>query len=256
LKSGKVSAYTYAELWSAVKASFEEGQKLVVSRALSAAEIPDAPSTVDYLLHTLRSVVPDDTYFVSDSVTNQVLLSEQLRFTRPGSHMTKGGSGLGWAGGAAIGVKLATKLYDLTDRPNPRRKDSTDGAGQEDPFVCMITGDGSFLFSVPSAVYWASHRHNCPFLTVILNNGGWRATRQCIVDVHPQGVASESTNEDLGISLELDGPNYGEVAKAAANGHLWTKRVTRVADLEQALIEGKKVVMEQKMSAVVDVIVK
>ncbi|KAF5015623.1 hypothetical protein F66182_12978, partial [Fusarium sp. NRRL 66182] len=77
----------------------------------------------------------------------------------------------------------------------------------------------------------------------------------CIVDVHPQGVASTVTNQDLGISLELDGPNYGEVAKAAANGHLWTKRVTRVADLKDVLIEAKKVVLEQKMSAVVDVIV-
>jgi thiamine pyrophosphate-dependent acetolactate synthase large subunit-like protein len=255
-KSGKVSSDTYAERWETVKASFAEGQKLVSDRALKALETPDSPATVDFLLHSLRSVVPPDTFFVSDSVTNQVLLSEQLRFTRPGSHMTKGGSGLGWAGGAAVGVKLATKLYDLTDRPNPRRKDSTDDAGQEDPFVCMITGDGSFVFSVPSAVYWASHRHNCPFLTVILNNGGWRATRQCIVDVHPQGVAFDATNEDLGISLELDGPNYGEIAKAAANGHLWTKRVSRVADLEQALIEGKKVVMEQKISAVIDVIVK
>lgn len=254
LKSGKVSADTYAERWIAVQASFGEGQKLVVSRALSAAETPDAPSTVDYLLHTLRSVVPDDTYFVSDSVTNQVLLSEQLRFTRPGSHLTKGGSGLGWAGGAAIGVKLATKLYDLTDRPNIKPKDSNDSG--EEPLVCMITGDGSFVFSVPTAVYWASHRHDCPFLTIVLNNGGWRATRQCIVDVHPQGVASTATNQDLGISLELDGPNYGEVAKAAANGHLWTKRVTRVADLKDVLIEAKKVVLEQKMSAVVDVIVK
>lgn len=254
LKSGKVSVDTYTERWNAVQASFEEGQKLVVSRALSVAETPDAPSTVDYLLHTLRSVVPDDTYFVSDSVTNQVLLSEQLRFTRPGSHLTKGGSGLGWAGGAAIGVKLATKLYDLTDRPNIKLKESKDSSAE--PLVCMITGDGSFVFSVPTAVYWASHRHDCPFLTIVLNNGGWRATRQCIVDVHPQGVASTVTNQDLGISLELDGPNYGEVAKAAANGHLWTKRVTRVADLKDVLIEAKKVVLEQKMSAVVDVIVK
>jgi thiamine pyrophosphate-dependent acetolactate synthase large subunit-like protein len=254
LKSGKISADTYAERWNAVQASFEEGQKGVVSRALSAAETPDAPSTVDYLLHTLRSVVPDDTYFVSDSVTNQVLLSEQLRFTRPGSHLTKGGSGLGWAGGAAIGVKLATKLYDLTDRPNLKPKDSNDSS--DEPLVCMITGDGSFVFSVPTAVYWASHRHDCPFLTIVLNNGGWRATRQCIVDVHPQGVASTVTNQDLGISLELDGPNYGEVAKAAANGHLWTKRVTRVADLKDVLIEAKKVVLEQRMSAVIDVIVK
>lgn len=255
LRSGKVLPDTYAARWDAVVSSFKENQKLVVDRALSALQNPDAPCTVDYLLHTLRSTVPDDTVFVSDSVTNQVLLSEQLRFTRPGSHLTKGGSGLGWAGGAAIGVKLATKLYDLSDRPNVKRKAAEESLTSE-PLVCMITGDGSFVFSVPTAVYWASHRHDCPFLTIVLNNGGWRATRQCIVDVHPQGVASSATNQDLGISLEIDGPNYGEVAKAAANGHLWTKRVTRVADLKEVLAEAQKVVLEQRMSAVIDVIVK
>jgi len=110
------------------------------------------------------------TIFVTDSVTNQVALHEQLRCTQLGTHLTKGGSGLGWAGGAAIGVMLATKLYDVSDRPNLRRR-SNDQAMKEDPFVCVITGDGSFVFSAPTAVYWASHRHRCPFLTVVLNNG-------------------------------------------------------------------------------------
>ncbi|KAL1986059.1 hypothetical protein VTN96DRAFT_7072 [Rasamsonia emersonii] len=238
--------------WESLKQSFAEGRQLVLNRALKILETPDAPSSVDFLCHTIRSVVPSNTIFVTDSVTNQVAVSEQLQFTRPGSHLTKGGSGLGWAGGAAIGVKLATALYDVTDRPNIRRKSADN---DDSPFVCMITGDGSFVFSVPTAVYWASHRHGCPFLTVILNNGGWRATRQCIVDVHPQGIAHATSNEDLGISLEADGPNYGEVAKAAANGHLWTTRVTRAADLEGALTEGKRVVLEEKISAVVDVVI-
>jgi thiamine pyrophosphate-dependent acetolactate synthase large subunit-like protein len=245
----------YAERWASLQTTFEEGQQLVTSRALKALDTPDAASSVDFLLYTLRSTVPENTIFVSDSVTNQVFVSEQLRFTRLGSHMTKGGSGLGWAGGAAVGVKLATKLYDVSDRPSVRRREST-SPESDDPFVCMITGDGSFVFSVPTAVYWASHRHHCPFLTIILNNGGWRATRQCIVDVHPDGTAFGTTNEELGISLEADGPNYGEVAKAAANGNLWTKIVTRVADLEATLVEARSVVLEQKISAVVDVIIK
>jgi len=55
--------------------------------------------------------------------------------------------------------------------------------------------------------------------------------------------------------LKEDGPNYGEVAKAAANGHLWTKKVTKAADLEATLIEATRMVKEQKMSAVVDVVI-
>jgi thiamine pyrophosphate-dependent acetolactate synthase large subunit-like protein len=245
----------FDERWEAVKQSYDEGRQVLLNRAVKKLQTPDAPCSVDFLCHTIRSLLPSNTIFVTDSVTNQVTVSEQLQFTRPGAHITKGGSGLGWSGGAAIGVKIATALYDVSDRPNIRRKSAGNTATEEDPFVCTITGDGSFVFSVPTAVYWASHRHNCPFLTVILNNGGWRATRQCITDVHPHGIAQETSNEYLGISLEADGPNYGEVAKAAANGHLWTTRVTRVADLEKALTEGKRVVLEERMSAVVDVII-
>lgn len=256
IQSGKVSPDTYAGRWKVLKARFSDNQRNLAQRALNALNTPQAPTSVDYLLYSLRAIVPDNTIFVSDSVTNQVILAEQLCFTRPGSHLTKGGSGLGWAGGAAIGVKLAARLYDLSDRPNILRKAQSDPESDNEPFVCAITGDGSFVFSVPTAVYWASHRHKCPFLTIILNNGGWRATRQCVADVHPRGVAASITNDELGIALEDDGPDYGEVAKAAANGHLWTKRVTRTADVENALIEARNVVLKQNISAVLDVIVK
>ncbi|PLB44214.1 thiamine diphosphate-binding protein [Aspergillus steynii IBT 23096] len=231
-------------------AAHAEGRKQIEARAAKLLSTPEAPCSVDFLCSRIHALVPQDTIFVTDSVTNQVAMTEQLQLTRPGSHITKGGSGLGWAGGASIGVKLATYRYELSDRPNVRANETG-----ESPFLCSITGDGSFVFSVPTAVYWASHRYGCPFLTVILNNGGWNATRQCLADVHPQGVAAGLTNQDLGISLVDDGPNYGEVAKAAANGNLWTRRVARVDQLDEALQEGIRVVVEEKKSAVLDVII-
>ncbi|GAE00024.1 acetolactate synthase, putative [Paecilomyces variotii No. 5] len=239
--------------WEELLDSHIQAKQAIDARAAKLLETPEQPCNIDFLCSTIRSNVPEHTIFVTDSVTNQVSMAEQLRLTRLGSHLTKGGSGLGWAGGAAIGVKLATELYDINDRPTIRRKEKCE-AGTS-PFVCMITGDGSFIFSVPTAVYWASYRHGCPFLTVILNNGGWRATRQCITDVHPQGLATGVSNAELGISLEQDGPDYGQVAKAAANGNLWTKKVERVADLEEVLKEAISVVVEQKISAVVDVVI-
>ena len=36
----------------------------------------------------------------------------------------------------------------------------------------MYSVDGSFMFGVPSSVYWMSRRYEAPFLTVILNNKG------------------------------------------------------------------------------------
>ncbi|PYH91990.1 thiamine diphosphate-binding protein [Aspergillus ellipticus CBS 707.79] len=229
-----------------------EGRARIDARADVLLEKPSEPCSVDFLCSRLRLLVPEDTIYVTDSVTNQVAMTEQLQLTRPGSHLTKGGSGLGWAGGASIGVKLATKRYDLSDRPSVQLNESSSG---ESPFLCSITGDGSFVFSVPTAVYWASHRYGCAFLTVILNNGGWNATRQCLADVHPTGVAACLTNQDLGISLVEDGPNYGEIAKAAANGNLWTKRVVNSGELDEAIREGIRVVKEDKISAVLDVII-
>ncbi|KAI3005142.1 hypothetical protein CBS147346_4470 [Aspergillus niger] len=234
----------------ALRAAHAEGRARIDARATKLLETPDAPCSVDFLCSRIRELVPDDTIFVTDSVTNQVAMTEQLQLTRPGSHLTKGGSGLGWAGGASIGVKLATTRYDTSDRPDVRVKADTNS-----PFICNITGDGSFIFSVPSAVYWASHRYGCPFLTVILNNGGWNATRQCLVDVHPGGEAARLSSKDLGISLVEDGPDYGGIAKAAANGNLWATRVRSVKELDEALREGVRVVLEEGRGAVVDVVI-
>ncbi|PYH65014.1 acetolactate synthase [Aspergillus vadensis CBS 113365] len=234
----------------AQRTAHAEGRARIDARATKLLETPDAPCSVDFLCSRIRELVPNDTIFVTDSVTNQVAMTEQLQLTRPGSHLTKGGSGLGWAGGASIGVKLATTRYDVSNRPDVRVRSDTNS-----PFICNITGDGSFIFSVPSAVYWASHRYGCPFLTVILNNGGWNATRQCLVDVHPGGEAASLSSKDLGISLVEDGPDYGGIAKAAANGNLWATRVRSVKELDEALREGVRVVVEEGRGAVVDVVV-
>ncbi|KAE8343836.1 hypothetical protein BDV24DRAFT_172498 [Aspergillus arachidicola] len=229
----------------------KEGKARIDARATAPLSTPNDPCTVDYLCSRIRASVPQDTIYVTDSVTNQVPMTEQLQLTRPGSHLTKGGSGLGWSGGAAIGVSLATSRYDISDRPNLHLNETT-----KTPFICNIIGDGSFVFSVPTAVYWAAHRYQTPFLTVILNNGGWNATRQCLADVHPSGMAAGLSNKDLGISLVEDGPDYGEVAKAAANGNLWTKRVRSVGELDEVLREGVRVVVEERKSVVLDVVIR
>jgi hypothetical protein len=54
---------------------------------------------------------------------------------------TSGACGLGWALGATIGGALAAEEYKL---------------GFD--FTCCVLGDGSFLFSGPSAAYWVARR--------------------------------------------------------------------------------------------------
>ncbi|PYI17398.1 thiamine diphosphate-binding protein [Aspergillus violaceofuscus CBS 115571] len=258
--SAQLSELRASQRWQARaearKAAYDKGQAQVDARGAALLSTPDVPCSVDYLCSRVRELLPRETVFVTDSVTNQVAMTEQLRLHRPGSHLTKGGSGLGWAGGAAIGVQLAAARYDLSNRPVVQQKAAGDPSSEPRPFVCSITGDGSFVFSVPTAVFWASHRYQCPFLTIILNNGGWNATSQCLKDVHPTGVAAGLSKEELGISLVADGPDYGGIAKAAANGNLWTKRVECVGQLDEAITEAIRVVVDETTSAVLDVIIR
>ncbi|KAI4170237.1 MAG: hypothetical protein LQ343_005120 [Gyalolechia ehrenbergii] len=52
----------------------------------------------------IKHMVPSNTVFVIEAVTNAMLIADQLWISLPGSWSN---CGLGWSGGAALGVKLA-----------------------------------------------------------------------------------------------------------------------------------------------------
>lgn len=110
-----------------------------------------------HLCRTIRKLVPQDAIFSIEAVTNTFFVADNIQATLPGSWFNCGGGGLGWSGGSSLGIKLATEA------------EHGDGKGK---FVVQIVGDGTFLFSVPSSVYWISRRYNIPILTVVLNNKG------------------------------------------------------------------------------------
>nr|OQO05593.1 hypothetical protein B0A51_17088 [Rachicladosporium sp. CCFEE 5018] len=202
----------------------------------------------------MRDILPGDTVFLSDVVTNQVPFTEQMQFTEPGSHISKGGSGLGWAGGAAIGARLALDRWDTRDKPRCAQGESMESESSN-YLVCCITGDGSFIFGVPSAVYWAQHKLQTPFLSIIINNGGWKATRSCINDVHPGGLAAAVDDEGLGIDLKMVGPDHVGIAVAASNGTLHGQRISRAAELADAIRKAMHVVQSEKRGALLEVVV-
>jgi thiamine pyrophosphate-dependent acetolactate synthase large subunit-like protein len=124
----------------------------------TAGPLDDGKFGVGHLSKQLRAACPDDTIWVVEAVSNPGFIHDNVRPTRPGSWINCGAGGLGWSGGAALGIKLAA---------------DAEGRGQ---FVCHVVGDGTFLFSGPSSVYWIAHRYNIPVLTIVLNNKG---TFQC-----------------------------------------------------------------------------
>jgi acetolactate synthase-1/2/3 large subunit len=188
-------------------------------------EQPRAELTPEYLVACLRDAIGEDAIVVSESVTNFHVVSQHLRRTKTGTLFSSGGGSLGYNGGAAFGVKLA--------RP--------------DALVVAICGDGSYLFSQPSTVHWMASRYEAPFLHVVFNNGGWRAPRQAVLGVHPDGLAAKSPDIDIHFPKA---PDYAGIAAAAGGAHAETVR--SVAELAPAIERALRAVRERKRSAVID----
>jgi acetolactate synthase-1/2/3 large subunit len=192
-------------------------------------EQPGGTITPEYFTAVLRQHVDfDNSIILSEAITNYPTVCNHLRPSKPGSYFLSGGSSLGWHGGAAIGAKLACP----------------------DKMVIAISGDGSFMFSVPSSVHWMARKYGTPFLQVIYNNGGWRSPKMSTLAVHPDGYASRAN----AIGVEFDpAPDHGGIAAAA--GGAWARKLERPEDVEAAIIEAMRVVREEKRCAVLDVCV-
>ena len=188
-----------------------------------------APLNAAYLSSQLRKGCPADTIWAIEAVTLTHFVGDQIAATLPKSWINCGGGGLGWSGGGALGIKLAS--------------DVENGGPGKGKFVCQIVGDGTFLFSVPGSVYWISRRYNIPVLTIVLNNKGWNAPRRSMLLVHPDGPGSRATNEELNISFAPT-PDYAGIAKAAAGGELWAGRAGTVGELQKLLPEAIESVLK------------
>ncbi|KAI5863318.1 thiamine diphosphate-binding protein [Durotheca rogersii] len=217
-----LDAAVVAKKWDALKASYEERLADILTLTKPAE---DGSFGSGHLSRTLRSLCPQDTIWAIEAVTNTQFVHDNIRPELPGSWINCGGGGLGWSGGGALGIKLASDALN----------------GGKGKFVVQIVGDGTFLFSVPGSVYWISRRYNIPVLTVVLNNKGWNAPRKSMLLVHPDGLGSKATNEEINISFDPV-PDYGGIAKAAAGGEIFTARVDKAQDLERTIREAIKVV--------------
>ncbi|KAF8439209.1 thiamine pyrophosphate enzyme, N-terminal TPP binding domain-containing protein [Terfezia claveryi] len=197
----------------------------------------DGALTSAYVARKLKGVMPKDAVVCLEAVTQTVAVVDQLQMTEPGSLLNSGAGGLGWFGGATLGIKLALD----NGSPNVGR------------FVAAIVGDGTFLFSVPSSVYWMSMRYNIPFLTIVINNKGWNAPKRSALLVHSHGLSSTATNDELYIEFDPS-PDYGGIAKAAAGGKLWAGRAESVSEFDGLLKEAVEAV-KGGTSAVLEVVV-
>ena len=196
-------------------------------RRLEALETGDPEIiTPEFVTAAVRRHVDDETIVLNEGITNYPVIFNHMAMTRPGSIFTSGGGSLGWNGGAAIGAKLAA----------PEKT------------VVAMTGDGSYMFSVPSSVHWMAAKYRTPFLQVVFNNRGWKAPRFSALGVHPDGYASRA--DDIDVAFDPP-PLYADIAAAAGGAH--AERVERPQDVEAAVARAFDVVRNQGRSAVLDV---
>lgn len=176
-----------------------------------ASELHGDRLTVPLVAAAVAAAIDEDTIVLNESISNAETVFRHLPRTRPGTLFASGGSSLGWFGGAAVGIKMA-------------RPDAT---------VVALAGDGTYFLSSPASTYWMAQRYDAPFLTVILDNGGWNATKRNVVRQHAGGVADTAHRfwVDLAQSADLAGV-------AAAAGGALAVTVTSAAELEAALAEG------------------
>lgn len=194
--------------------------------ALRKAEQPKGDAiTSEYLCACVSKAIGPEAIILSEAVTNFHLVAAHAGRNKPGTLMMSGGGSLGWNSGAAVGAKLA----------------------KPDAFITTMTGDGTYMFSIPSTVHWMAKRYRTPFLQVIFNNKGWRAPRLSAMGVHPEGLASQG--DDIAISFDPS-PDYCGIAAAAGGAH--GERIRSAEEVMPALERAVRAVREEGRCAVVD----
>lgn len=195
------------------------------AEALGRLEADTLRLTGEIVTAMVRPYINADTIVLSEGISHYHTIIDHLNLTHPGSLHASGGGSLGWHGGAALGAKLAAP----------------------DKTIVAMTGDGSYMFSVPSSVHWMSRHYRAPFLTVIFNNRGWKSPKLSTLAVHPDGYASRAN--DIGVAFDPP-PDYAGIA-AAAGGALALVAKT-VEELEVALDQAFRAVRLEGRSAVID----
>ncbi|KIK93644.1 hypothetical protein PAXRUDRAFT_502856 [Paxillus rubicundulus Ve08.2h10] len=203
-----------------------------------------APYTTPQILAALRTAIHasgasrEGTLILNESISSYPLTWSHMQPEIPGEMMSSGGSSLGWALGAGIGAVLG---------------------GRE--LVASIVGDGTFLFGVPASAFWMARRYMTPFLTIVLNNGGWKSPKLSMLGVYPHGYGSSAVGDQLTVGLGPDCPDYSQIAVAASGGWAWGRKIS--ADLavdgknaeellQETIAEAVRIVTEERRCAVVD----
>lgn len=134
--------------------------------------------------------------------------------------------GLGWSFPAALGGQLADR----------------------DRVMVATMGDGSYIFSNPTACHQIAEALKLPVLIIVLNNREWGAVRQSVVGTYPNGYASQANEVPL-TSLDPT-PDFVRVAEAS---RAWARKVDRPEDVPGAIEAALAAISDRKQHALLEI---
>lgn len=243
LKSHSLFSSKQTQIIIRERATFLQDRFLVRKARLQLAEAPrdDNRVTVPYFMSRFREATADVRVVgLNESTTNLPNVADHLKHSTALSLFGSGGGSLGWYSGGAVGVSLALQ-----------------SAGRSDDLVVAFTGDGTWLFGVPSCAYWMAKKYETPFITIIWNNGGWAAPRNACLRLHPQIAQqhdpSSGTLGDALMTSITPSPSFGKIAEGA--GDAWWRIVKSVGDVDEACREAVRVVRQEKRCALIEVVI-
>ncbi|KAL5482651.1 hypothetical protein ACEPAI_9245 [Sanghuangporus weigelae] len=111
----------------------------------------------------------------------------------------------------------------------------------------------SYLACLPASTFWIARKYRTPFLTIILNNGGWKSPKSSMLHIHPQGHGSKVSGNQLTVGPDPDTPDHSLFA--AGDGGAWRKRITLALDLNSSMNEAVEVVRKEGRCAVLDCVI-
>ena len=183
------------------------------------------PMAAEWVAAALASRADRTRVLVEEATTNQEVIRRHARREQPGT-LSPVGTGAGLGAGATVGIKLAAP-----ERP-----------------VVVVTGDGSFVFSSPIAALYAAQQAGAPYLHIVMNNGGYNASKNPVLTLFPEGLGAGGRVSGRAVKtrrLRPDRPRLPRLRRASG----------RAEDVVPALNRAFEA-LGQGQAAVLDMVIK
>jgi benzoylformate decarboxylase len=179
----------------------EARRAMPAGRILPPAPRAADPIPVEYLLHTLSAMMPDDAALVEEAPSHRPAMQKFMPMRGQDSFYTMASGGLGYSLPASVGMALG--------RPGIRT-------------VCLI-GDGSAMYSIQAL--WTAAQRKLPLTVVVINNAGYGAMRSFSQVMQVRNVPG----------LDLPGIDFVKIAQGLGCDAV---RVSKASELAPALAHG------------------